>query len=388
MLGDKIKATVKAKYYFGSPVVNATVKYKVTRTKRDAVWFPPAPVGLALRAGLLVVWRRLRLVPGLQPMGLPPTRAPVVGLAPARPAGGRRRGRSRPSAADGTVEIEIDTALAKALHPDSDHNYQIKAEVVDQSRRTIVGTGDVLVARSRSRSTSGPTGHYRVGDTIDVGVAARSLDGKPVRRQRGTPPVEARLPGRREAPQGARSPQVGADDQRRRPRGPADQGLRAGPVSAVVQGHRRRTARRSKGATSSRSSAKASTAAEFRFNDLELVPDKAEYKPGEKVQSADQHQPRRLSRAAVRPARNGVYPAASRAARGQEHDRRDRRRARRTCPTSSSRRSPIAGGQGPSGAQRDRRPAREAGAQRRARRPAARRTSRAKRRQVQLTLTD
>jgi len=46
------------------------------------------------------------------------------------------------SAADGAVSVEIDTSIAKTLHPDDDHRYTIEAEVVDQSRRTIVGTGD------------------------------------------------------------------------------------------------------------------------------------------------------------------------------------------------------------------------------------------------------
>ena len=44
---------------------------------------------------------------------------------------------------DGTVEIEIDTALAKAIHGDIDHKYSITAEVRDESRRTIVGSDKV-----------------------------------------------------------------------------------------------------------------------------------------------------------------------------------------------------------------------------------------------------
>ena len=55
MLGEKISATVNAKYYFGAPVVNAKVKYKVTRTPHEARWYPGGAVGLVLRAGILVV---------------------------------------------------------------------------------------------------------------------------------------------------------------------------------------------------------------------------------------------------------------------------------------------------------------------------------------------
>lgn len=42
MLGEKITATIKAKYYFGSPVVNAQVKYKVMRTTYSSHWYPAA----------------------------------------------------------------------------------------------------------------------------------------------------------------------------------------------------------------------------------------------------------------------------------------------------------------------------------------------------------
>ena len=82
---------------------------------------------------------------------------------------------------DGTVKVEIDTAVAKAIHPDQDHSYTITAEVVDQSRRTIVGTGTVLVARKPfSVYAWVDRGYYRVGDTI-----ARPFLGPHARRQAG-----------------------------------------------------------------------------------------------------------------------------------------------------------------------------------------------------------
>jgi tetratricopeptide (TPR) repeat protein len=43
MLGEKITATIKAKYYFGSPVTKAKVKYKVERTDRSERWYPIGP---------------------------------------------------------------------------------------------------------------------------------------------------------------------------------------------------------------------------------------------------------------------------------------------------------------------------------------------------------
>ena len=39
-LGDKVTATIEAKYYFGAPVVNAVVKYKVMRESYRAAGIP------------------------------------------------------------------------------------------------------------------------------------------------------------------------------------------------------------------------------------------------------------------------------------------------------------------------------------------------------------
>ena len=101
-----------------------------------------------------------------------------VGLQAAhRPAGGA--GSSEPPevvleneveiGADGTVTVAIDTLPAKELHGDQDHQYAITAEVVDESRRTIVGTGNVLVARKPFQVFAWvDRGHYRVGDTIEA----------------------------------------------------------------------------------------------------------------------------------------------------------------------------------------------------------------------------
>jgi hypothetical protein len=52
-----------------------------------------------------------------------------------------------PVGPDGLIKIVIDTTAAKELHGDTDHKYAITAEVVDESRRTIVGTGNVIASR-------------------------------------------------------------------------------------------------------------------------------------------------------------------------------------------------------------------------------------------------
>ena len=36
----RYRATIKANYYFGGPVAEAKVKYKITRTPADERWYP------------------------------------------------------------------------------------------------------------------------------------------------------------------------------------------------------------------------------------------------------------------------------------------------------------------------------------------------------------
>ncbi len=180
MLGEKITATIKAKYYFGSPVTKAKVKYKVNRTElrpsggiRVGPWdwlYGPGYWWFAYDYDWYPGWRHwgcLRPMPFWWPHGQQPPELVAdqeVEIGP-----------------DGTVKVEIDTAVAKAIHPDQDHSYSITAEVVDQSRRTIVGTGTVLVARKPFTVYAWvDRGYYRVGDTIHAHFSARTLDGKPV----------------------------------------------------------------------------------------------------------------------------------------------------------------------------------------------------------------
>ena len=85
---------------------------------------------------------------------------------------------------DGTVELEIDTAIAKELHSSSDQRYEIIAEVRDQSRRTIVGNGSVLATRKPFTVFSWvDRGYYHAGDTINASFHAKTLDNQPVQGQ-------------------------------------------------------------------------------------------------------------------------------------------------------------------------------------------------------------
>src|SRR5262249_9715882 len=179
LLGEQVTATIQAKYYFGAPVTHAKVKYKVMRSTHTSRWYPRGNWDWFYGAGYWWFAPDYEWYPGWR------------GWARGRPTPFWRNARQGPPeivvenevpvGPDGLVKVTIDTRPAKELHGDEDHKYSITAEVVDESRRTIVGTGDVLVARKPFKVYACvDRGHYRAGDTIKSSFRAQRLDGKPV----------------------------------------------------------------------------------------------------------------------------------------------------------------------------------------------------------------
>ena len=328
-----------AKYYFGSPVTNATVKYKVHAQRAHGPLVSARPVGLALRPRLLVVRVRLRLVSRLARLGLPPAVAVVV-LAPAV-----RRRKSSPSAKCRSAPTARSRSRStrrspRQLHPDHDHRYQIQAEVVDQSRRTIVGNGDVLVARK-------PFQVYRLG-------RSRLLP-----RRRHDQSQLRRPPPRRQTGRRRRQAAAAEDHLRRRPeRKPIEtevknwnlatnaEGLADIQLKASEKGQYRlsyevtdKAGHEIEGGYLFTIIGEGFDGSEFRFNNLEIVPDKREYAPDEKVSAAAQHQSRRLDRAAVRAPVERRLPAAASCCSSPARARSSKSASRkRTCRTFSSKR--------------------------------------------------
>jgi len=278
-LGEKITAKISAKYYFGSPVTEATVKYKVLRTNHSQQWYPPMPWDWLYGPGYWWFARDYSWYPGWSRWGCTGPHPWWFWQAPTPPEVVAQR--VVPIGPDGSIEVEIDTAIAKQFHPDQDHRYQIQAEVVDQSRRTIVGNGQVLVARQPFRVyVWADRGHYRVGDTLAIGCAARTLDGQPVEGS-GTlrllkiqydqaEPVET---------------EVGSWDLATTASGRAELQIKAsqpGQYRVAYEltddaGHAL------EGALVLTIAGEGFDGSEFRFNDLELVPDRREYQPGDKI---------------------------------------------------------------------------------------------------------
>ncbi len=281
MLGEKIAATVKAKYYFGAPVVNAKVKYKVLRSDCNADWYPVAYWDWFYGPGYW--WYAYDYVwyPGWHEWGC---RRPIFVWW----RWGWRRDppevvteSEAPIGPDGTVKIEIDTGIAKELHGDTDHRYEITVEVTDESRRTIIGTGAVMVARKPFKVYAWvDRGHYRVGDTVHASFSAQTLDNKPVQGKgelrllavsyKDNQPVETEV----------QKWELNTDAQ--------------GVASLQIKAHKAGQYRLSYKVTDVKNHTieggyvfciigDGFDGADYRFNDIELVTDKKEYKNGDKV---------------------------------------------------------------------------------------------------------
>ena len=280
-LGEKITASINARYYFGAPVTNATVKYKVLRTKHSQNWYPVRPWDWCFGPGYWWFgydyewypgWNRwagcVRPMPwwwhgGYDPPEVVSEREVEIG-------------------ADGTVQVEIDTELAKAIHGDSDHKYSITAEVRDESRRTLVGQGDVLVARQPFKVfTWVDRGYFRVGDTIQAHFLAQTLDNRPVPGE-GTATLY----------------QIGYDannepietEVQSWPLHTGDDGRAELKLDASAKGQYRLASKITDDSNHTIEGGYLFTVIgegfdgrDYRFNRLELIPDKAEYRVGDTV---------------------------------------------------------------------------------------------------------
>ncbi|QOV92365.1 alpha-2-macroglobulin [Humisphaera borealis] len=180
MLGEKITATIKANYYFGAPVANAKVKYKVMRSSYRADWYPAGRWDWFYEPGYWWFGHDYHWYKGFGEWGC---FAPTPRWF--------NRSYQQPElvmeneiqiSQDGTVKVEIDTAPAKELHGYTDHKYEITAEVVDESRRTIVGTGSVSVARKPFKVYAWVNnGFFQENQVIQAEFSAQTLDNKPVK---------------------------------------------------------------------------------------------------------------------------------------------------------------------------------------------------------------
>ncbi len=280
MLGEKITATVTARYYFGAPVKKGKVKYKVMRSAYNANWYPCAPWDWLYGRGYWWFAGDYTWYPGWRDWGCfrpywpwwPAPRNPPELVAENEVAVGE----------DGTIKIEIDTALAKAMHGDTDHKYDITAEVTDESRRTIVGQGTVLVARKPLKVYAWvDRGHYRVGDTIRADFLAQTLASKPVKGE-GSLTLFKIAYDKKGAPVETPAQKWDLDTDEL---GKAMVQIKASAAGQYRLAYKVVSANKQaiEGACLFCIAGEGFDGKDFRFNNIELVPDRREYAPGEKV---------------------------------------------------------------------------------------------------------
>ncbi|HYF50292.1 MAG TPA: MG2 domain-containing protein [Planctomycetota bacterium] len=283
MLGEKITATLNAKYYFGAPVSEGKVKYKVMRTDHSANWYPAGRWDWYYEPGYWWFAPDYYWYPGFGEWGCKrPFRAWMWwGRQMQQPEVVLENEVAIPH--DGKLKIEIDTAIAKAMRGNTDHKYEISAEVTDQSRRTIVGSGTVMVARKPFKVYAWvDRGHYKVGDAIEANFTAQTLDNKPVKGagkavlykvtyDKDQKPVETAV---QEWP-------LDTNEE-----GNARQQLKAAQPGQYRISYKVADAKKHEieGGYLFCVTGEGFDSSKFRFNDLELITDKREYQPGDKVQ--------------------------------------------------------------------------------------------------------
>lgn len=179
LLGEKFTAKVKANYYYGAPVREATVKLKVTRDEFQSDWYPYHPWDWYYGPGFWWFVGDYDWCPRSQSwLGcVRPPFGPVFNRTPPEVV----LEMEQPIGAEGEVDVEIDSAIAQLIHGDSDHRYTITAEVRDASRRTIVGQGSVIAARKPFMVyTWLERGYYEVGDQVTASFKAKTLDDRAI----------------------------------------------------------------------------------------------------------------------------------------------------------------------------------------------------------------
>lgn len=281
-LGEPFEATIEANYYSGSPVRGGAVKYKVIRTKRTERWLPIEPWDWLYGRGYGWLGQDATWRSGWRQWGC---YAPIPSWWP-QPSGPPEvvaEGETELDA-EGRFRLTIDTAQAAERQPDDDHQYEITAEVTDAGRRTQTGAGSVLAARRPVDVTVWlDRGYYTVGDTVRASVAVRRPDGQPLagggelRLLKITEP--AAEPGGDPTEVLVQSWDLASDSD-----GAAEMRIKASEPGRYRLAYRSDVAEEAvEGALLFTILGPGFDGGDFRYGDLELIPDKPEYAPGDTV---------------------------------------------------------------------------------------------------------
>ncbi|MEZ6150479.1 MAG: MG2 domain-containing protein [Pirellulaceae bacterium] len=305
-LGETFEARIEAKYYFGAPVTEAEVSVKVERSTYREDFYPWAPYDWCYGPGYWWFAEDYTWYPNWRGWG-----GCIAPLPSWRPFWGNEPPelvleQQLELDSTGIAKLKIDTALAKAIYGDSDHKYSISVEVRDASRRTITASGSVIAAQEPFKVYAWvDRGFYTIGQRIDAHFQAQQLDGTPVGgggtvellkikyddKQRPEEQVVARFDAQTDAKgectQTMQADQAGQYRVRMRLKDAIGHEIEGGYIFTV------------RGNDSGNNN-------DYRYNALELTPDKQHYTPGEtvKLQIAADYPGARVA-VFVRPAEDG-----------------------------------------------------------------------------------
>jgi len=156
--GQKINFGINAKYFFGSPVANAEVKYYIYRSRYYAWRFDDA--------------------------GVDETEGESDGEDEYSQyyGGGDDMVQEAEGKLDARGQLNVEFQVPQADENEtSDYSYRLEAQVTDAARRTIDGAGSIVATRGTIIADANPDRYvYKKGDVAKIRVATSDYEGKPV----------------------------------------------------------------------------------------------------------------------------------------------------------------------------------------------------------------
>ncbi|MDQ3815319.1 MAG: MG2 domain-containing protein, partial [Armatimonadota bacterium] len=166
--GETISTKINARYYFGSPVPNAKVKYTVRRSRWWASYHFPQPFDW-----LYAYWGVGDYDTGRRNIG-------------GEGSGEIIKEGEVTTDAQGNAEVTFETKKEEVDPNDwwarySNPLYTVEAEVTDASRRTIEGQGSIRVANQQYFAFLDPKrGYYVSGDRVQIEVVTQDANDRPI----------------------------------------------------------------------------------------------------------------------------------------------------------------------------------------------------------------
>ena len=304
-LGEKMPVTVQAKYYFGTPVAKGKVKIKVHRTEHFNSWYPAEQWDWFYGPGYGWCGIDYDWYPGWRNWGCKSPRPMWIPWHPQAPELVMEMEAKVDQ--NGEVKFVIDSSVAKALYGDKSHNYKITAEVTDESRRTIVGSGSVIATVDPFKVfVWADRSYYQSGQTIDISYLGRTASGKKVKGKADLKLYEISYDKDGKATEkeiDSSTAEISKDSDNKWKLSASKAGQYR--VSCKITSENNKVI---EGAVVFSVYGKDTNAEDFKFNKIELLTDKKSYSPGETVKlKVNTDRKNSTVLLFVRP-QDGVYP--------------------------------------------------------------------------------